>query len=131
MIALDTSALVAIACAEPEEADFVQAIATHEALLGTPVLLETRMVLATKMPDYADTFISDLLKRPSIHPVAFSLDMYRAAADAFRRFGKGQQNPAGLNFGDCMSYPVAKVHGAHLLFKGDDFRHTDSPAALP
>ncbi|HEY8564368.1 MAG TPA: type II toxin-antitoxin system VapC family toxin [Beijerinckiaceae bacterium] len=129
MIALDISALVAIA--EPEEDDFVKAIARHEALLGTPVLLETRMVLATKMPDYADTFISDLLKRPSIHPVAFSLDMYRAALNAFRRFGKGQQNPAGLNFGDCMSYAVAKVHGAPLLYKGDDFRYTDIAAVFP
>lgn len=131
MIALDTSALVAIACAEPEESAFNRLVAKHEALIGTPILLETRMVLATKMPNYADSFIFELLKRPSIHPVAFTLDMYNAATDAFRRYGKGQQNPAGLNFGDCMAYAVAKVHGAPLLYKGDDFRQTDIPAALP
>src|SRR3712207_2242650 len=100
MIALDTSALVAIACTEPEEDAFNRLIAKRQALVGTPILFETRMVLATKMPDYADTFIADFLKRPSIHPVAFTLEMYSAAVDAFRRFGKGRQNPAGLNFGD-------------------------------
>ena len=131
MIALDTSAIIAIACAEPEEAAFNGLIARREALVGTPTLLETRMVLATKMPDYADTFLSSLLKRPSIHPVAFTLDMYRAATDAFRHFGKGRENPAGLNFGDCMAYAVAKVHGAPLLYKGDDFQKTDIASALP
>lgn len=131
MIALDTSAIIAIACAEPEEDAFNGLIAKHEALIGTPILLETRMVLATKMPEYADTFVASLLKRPSIHPVAFTLDMYRAATDAFRRYGKGRQNPAGLNFGDCMAYAVARVHGAPLLYKGDDFRQTDIPPAFP
>ena len=131
MIALDTSALVAIACAEPEEGAFIRLVAKHEALVGTPILFETRMVLATKMPDHADSFMSDLLERPSIHPVAFTLDMYRAATAAFCRYGKGRQNAAGLNFGDCMAYAVAKVHGAPLLYKGEDFRQTDIRAALP
>jgi ribonuclease VapC len=131
MIALDTSALVAIACAEPEESDFSRLIAKHEALVSTQILLETRLVLAAKMPDYAATFISDLPGRSSIHPVAFTLDMYGAATNAFRRYGKGRQNAAGLTSGDCLSYAVAKVHCAPLLFKGDDFRHTDIASALP
>ena len=52
------------------------------------------------------------------------------AQDAFGAFGKGKGHPAKLNFGDCMSYAVAKFHDVPLLFKGDDFRLTDIRAAL-
>jgi len=50
--------------------------------------------------------------------------MHEIACLAFDRFGKGRR-PAGLNFGDCMAYAVAKAHDAPLLFKGDDFSRTD------
>ena len=52
----------------------------------------------------------------------------RLAADAFLRYGKGR-HPAGLNFGDCMAYAVAKAEGAPLLFTGGDFARTDVAAA--
>jgi ribonuclease VapC len=51
--------------------------------------------------------------------------------EAFRRFGKGRKGPAGLNFGDCMSYAVSKFHDAPLLYKGNDFPRTDVVPALP
>ncbi len=54
----------------------------------------------------------------------------RLAADAFQRFGKGTGHKAQLNFGDCLSYAVAKSLDAPLLFKGEDFRHTDVKSAL-
>jgi ribonuclease VapC len=131
MIALDTSAIVAIACSEPEEETFNRLISTREALVGTPTLLETRMVLESKLPDFADRFMQSFLDTRFIHPVAFSLRMYFEAIEAFRRFGKGRRGPAGLNFGDCMSYAVSKFHDAPLLYKGDDFRGTDVVPALP
>ena len=53
------------------------------------------------------------------------------ARTAFDVFGKGQGHPAQLNFGDCMSYAVAKAHGVPLLFKGDDFSKTDIAVAAP
>ncbi|WP_408647683.1 type II toxin-antitoxin system VapC family toxin [Xanthobacter dioxanivorans] len=56
--------------------------------------------------------------------MAFSPKMHEIACLAFDRFGKGRR-PAGLNFGDCMAYAVAKAHDAPLLFKGDDFSRTD------
>jgi ribonuclease VapC len=130
MIALDTSAIVAIACSEPEEEAFNRLISTREALVGTPTLLESRMVLESKLPDFADEFMESFLDTRFIHPVAFSLRMYLEAMDAFRRFGKGRRGPAGLNFGDCMSYAVAKFHHAPLLYKGKDFAQTDVPSAL-
>lgn len=129
MIALDTSALVAIACAEPEEEEFNRLIAVKSALVGTPTLLEARMVLSTLMPDYAEVFIANLLDRPAIHPVAFTLDTYWAAVDAFDRYGKGRGHPARLNFGDCLAYAIAKAHDVPLLYKGADFAHTDIAAA--
>jgi|HubBroStandDraft_6_1064221.scaffolds.fasta_scaffold1050464_1 uncharacterized protein with PIN domain len=52
-------------------------------------------------------------------------DVAHVAVVAFERYGKGRKNRAGLNFGDCLSYACAKVHGARLLFKGGDFAHTD------
>jgi ribonuclease VapC len=131
MIALDTSAIVAIACSEPEEEAFNRLISTKEALVGTPTLVETRMVLESKLPEFADQFMQSFLNTRFIHPVAFSLRMYFEAMEGFRRFGKGRRGPAGLNFGDCMSYAVAKFYDAPLLYKGDDFVQTDVASALP
>lgn len=131
MIALDTSALVAMALGEPEADGFIRAIVRQEALVGTPTPLETHMVLASRIGDAAAAaFVQAMVTRPSIHPVAFSLRMQEIAAAAFDRFGKGR-HPAGLNFGDCMAYAVAQAHDVPLLFKGDDFSRTDArPAAV-
>ena len=54
----------------------------------------------------------------------------KIARDAYRDFGKGSRHPAGLNFGDCFAYALAKVTGDSLLFKGDDFSETDLASAL-
>lgn len=130
MIALDTSAIVAIALEESEASDFNRLIAVHGGLVGAPTLLETHLVLARREPEAADEFLAGLIERPSIHPVSFGLAMFRLAKSAFDRFGKGRGHPAKLNFGDCMSYAVAEFHDVPLLFKGDDFRRTDvRPAA--
>ena len=131
MIAVDTSAIVALALLEPEAKEFSELIGAEGGLTGTPTLFEVRLVLASKMPEaYADSFMDAFIARPSIHPVAFTLDMYRAAVAAFDRFGRGR-HPAKLNFGDCMAYAVARAHDAPLLFKGDDFALTDVRAAFP
>jgi ribonuclease VapC len=130
MIALDTSAVVAIALAEPEEDAFSRLIAVNEALIGIPTLLETRMVLSSTVDD-PDRFMQAFISPPEIHPVAFTLDMYHAAVEAFDSFGKGRGQKPGLNFGDCMAYAVAKVHNVPLLYKGADFALTDIKPALP
>src|SRR5687768_2052635 len=125
MIALDTSAIVAIALSEQEAEAFARIIALQNAVIGTPTLLEARLVLTSRMPSYADQFIEQFVGRPSIQLVAFSVEMYRAALRAHRRFGRGQGHPARLNFGDCMAYAVAKVQNLPLLYKGEDFARTD------
>jgi len=66
--------------------------------------------------------LSCLVSRPSPSHIA---------GDAFSRYGKGRGHPAGLNYGDCLSYAVAKQLGIPLLFKGNDFIHTDITSAFP
>ena len=129
MIALDTSAIVAIALGEPEADEFSREIARRGSVVGAPTLLETRLVLSSKVAA-AEQFMRKFLEPPEVHSAAFSFDMYRLAVEAFERFGKGKGHPAKLNFGDCMAYAVAKHHDAPLLYKGDDFSLTDIRSAV-
>ncbi|OYX83543.1 MAG: VapC toxin family PIN domain ribonuclease [Azorhizobium sp. 35-67-5] len=130
MIAVDTSALAAIALAEPERQAFSECIARQGAIIGAPTLLELSLVLTPRLRADASIFIDGLLAVPGIRAVAFDLVQFRLAAEAFSRFGKGR-HAAGLNFGDCLSYAVAQAHGLPLLFKGNDFIHTDVKSAMP
>lgn len=132
MIAVDTSVLVAIAKEEPEHKRFGSLLAHGNAVVGTPTLVETKFVLSSILEDHdIDALMRRLISEGSLRPVEFTPAMADAAVAAFRRFGKGQGHPAKLNFGDCMSYAVAKVHGVPLLYKGDDFSRTDIRSALP
>jgi ribonuclease VapC len=128
LIALDTSAVVAIALGETESDGFSRRIARGGAVVGVPTLLETRLVLTSRM-DEAEGFVRGFLRIPDVHTVSFSLKMYTLAADAFDRFGRARGHPARLNFGDCLAYAVAKHHDAPLLYKGGDFSLTDIRAA--
>ncbi|MCC0804892.1 type II toxin-antitoxin system VapC family toxin [Methylobacterium sp. W2] len=131
MIVLDTSAIVAIALSEPEEWDFNRLIARRKAVVGAPTLVEARMVLDSRIPDAVVDFLGGFSSRPAISVLSFDARMYELACDAFARFGKGRGHPARLNFGDCMSYAVARHTKLPLLFKGDDFGQTDIPSAWP
>ena len=70
-----------------------------------------------------------LLRVTEVEPVPFTIEQLPMALEAYRRFGKGK-HPAGLNFGDCFSYALARATGEPLLFKGDDFSQTDVNRAL-
>lgn len=130
MIALDTSAIVAIALAEAESDEFCRRIAKEGAVVGIPTLLETRLALASRI-DGADQFVRMFLVPLEIQTVDFTLEMYRLAAEAFDRYGKGRGHRAQLNYGDCLAYGVAKARSLPLLFKGGDFALTDIRPALP
>lgn len=129
MIALDTSAMVAMATDEPEKAEFYNVVAAEGAFVGAPTLVELHLVLSSRMAR-PGVFVDHLLDAGKVVTVPFDLELYRAAAIAFERYGKGRGNPAQLNFGDCMSYAVAKTHGVPLLYKGSDFDNTDIRRAL-
>lgn len=130
MIVVDTSAVVAIAFAEPEREAFVGAIlAAHKALISTVSVVEARMVVHGRRGQRAVVLVDDLLRLPMFDVVAPSAAEMDAAYAAFVAFGKGSGHPAALNFGDVFSYALAKVRGLPLLFKGDDFSQTDIASA--
>lgn len=126
---IDTSALVAIAFAEPEREVFLSLILQSERLLiSTPTLLETRMVVHGRRGERAVVLLDDLLRLPMFESVPPGEAETSAAYAAFVAFGKGSGHPAGLNFGDVFSYALAKVRGLPLLYKGEDFAQTDIEA---
>lgn len=134
-VAVDTSALVAILLDEPDRARFQLWIERAACLIGAPSLVELYQVVSTRRGDEeALAAIGTLLSQSNITVVPFDTDHFLVAADAFRRFGKGRDHPARLNFGDCLAYAVARRAGAALLYKGADFGHTDlafAPGQMP
>lgn len=128
MIAVDTSAIIAIALAEPEAERFDHVLSTDPSIIiGVPTLLEARMVLAGRFgPTTAEKAMAMLADGWQV--IHFATDHLAAATEAFDRFGKGR-HAARLNYGDCMADAVAKVAGCPLLYKGDDFARTDMAAA--
>ena len=122
---LDSSAIVAIHLKEPGYGRLIDAI-DHAGLVvvGAPTLLETAMVLSARLNQDARPLLLAFLRRLEVEVIAFNEEHLDAATTAFLRFGRGR-HPAGLNFGDCMSYAVASVAGMPLLFTGQDFAQTD------
>lgn len=129
---LDSSAIVAILLKEPDAVSFKPYLDPPARLLvGAPTLVETAMVLISRRGPTAG--MSDLLRflqSTSCEIVEFNQLHFIEAATAFENFGKGR-HPASLNMGDCNSYATAKVAGAALLYKGDDFALTDLPKLTP
>lgn len=95
--------------------------------VGSPTLLETYLVLGGRgaAPSDARAFCAWVAALPGAEIVAFTSEHFRWGQLAFDRFGKGRGSGAGLNYGDCMSYAVARERAAPLLFTGGDFRRTD------
>jgi ribonuclease VapC len=127
---IDSSALIAIISNEPERALFEQRIkSAANRLIGAATLVETSFVVMSRRREEGIDILRELLADMRVDTAPFTADHARLAIDAFRRFGKGR-HPAGLNFGDCFSYALAKATGEPLLFKGDDFTQTDIKTAL-
>jgi ribonuclease VapC len=122
---LDTSALLAILQDEPERRAFNEAIEAADARsLSAATFVETSIVIEARYGAEGLRDLDLLIDRARIEVVPVDAEQARIACRAFSRFGKGR-HPAGLNFGDCFSYALAAARGESLLFKGDDFLHTD------
>ncbi len=130
MIAVDSSVLIATFMAEPDADKFLPILIGTPCLIGAPTLLETHLVLRGQRHAYATDAVELWLAETSATIVAFDARLLRIARNAFDHYGKGRGHPAALNFGDCMSYAVAKAHDVPLLFKGEDFTHTDIRPAV-
>ncbi|MFZ4507783.1 MAG: type II toxin-antitoxin system VapC family toxin [Fimbriimonas sp.] len=126
---IDTSAVVAILLREPTRADLLAKVVTNTTSIAAPSVLETYMVMRRHLGASTESTILAELERWRITIVDFTPEHAIEATRAFDQFGKGR-HPAGLNFGDCIAYALAKVSHQTLLFVGDDFRLTDIRPAL-
>lgn len=122
---LDSSALVAIVFGEPGYLDLVDRILQADVVrIGAPTLTETAIVLTARRRKAMRRELASLLRELDVTTVPFSADHHEAAWHAYERYGRGRHK-ANLNYGDCLSYAVAKLAGDELLFVGDDFTYTD------
>jgi ribonuclease VapC len=128
---VDTSALIAILQDEQDAMVYARAIASAAARrISAAAYGETAAVIDGSRDPIASRRFDDLLReaRFVIEPVTEA--QARIAREAYRDFGRGSGHPAGLNFGDCFAYALAKAVNEPLLFKGDDFTRTDVTSAL-
>jgi ribonuclease VapC len=130
MMAVDTSAILAIALEEEEIFIFTEILSRNKSVIGASTLLEAHIVLTSRLGTEGPRFLSKILSEARISVIAFTEEHSRIAQEAFTRYGKGQGHRAQLNFGDCLSYAVAKAENLPLLFKGADFSYTDIEAAI-
>ena len=131
MIVVDTSALIAILDREPDAALYAEAIAEADSpLVSAATLLELHIVMLNRHGGRAGQLVDRLIQDAGFQIEYFTAQHLELAREAYARYGKGR-NTAGLNYGDCFSYALAKAAGLPLLFKGSDFSKTDLVAALP
>lgn len=124
MIAVDTSALVAIVLGEVGAESLVEAMTSDRTVVSAVSVVEASIVVEARQgPDAARDL--ELLIDGAVDEVRpVDRATVAAAVDAWRRFGKGR-HPASLNFGDCFTYALASVEDLPLLFLGEDFTRTD------
>ena len=122
---VDSSAVIAMVLAEPGCETLIAKLgATPSAGIGAPTLAETGLVLTARLGKDARPVVARLLQEANLVVIPFGEDHWRAAVEAYVRFGKGRHE-AGLSFGDCLTYAVAKLARQPLLCTGRDFAKTD------
>jgi ribonuclease VapC len=129
-VILDSSAIVAVLRAERDAPDFAKTIESEgECRISAVNYVEAAVVIDSSRDPVASRRFDDFFRTSRIVVEAVSPNQAELARQAYRDFGKGRHK-AGLNFGDCFAYALAKELDEPLLFKGDDFRHTDIEAAI-
>ncbi|MGD0758088.1 MAG: type II toxin-antitoxin system VapC family toxin [Candidatus Sulfotelmatobacter sp.] len=122
---IDTSALVAIFLNEPERQSFLaDIIAAETRLVSAATVLEAGIVLEARRGESAGREFDLFVLRANLQIVPVDAEQANLARSAWRKYGQGR-HPAALNFGDCLSYALAKATGEPLLAKGTDFGLTD------
>jgi ribonuclease VapC len=122
---IDTSALVAVLLQESDADRVAQAIdAGSPRLLSAASLLEASIVIESRKGAAGGRELDLLMYRAGIEVVAVDQNQAETARAAWRQFGKGR-HPAGLNYGDCFAYALARSRRLPLLFRGNDFSQTD------
>lgn len=127
---IDSSAILAVLRQEPEAAAISQALLQgYPRRLSAANFVETSMVIEARHADAGVREFDNLLHRAAVEIVPVDEVQARLAREAFRHFGKGRHK-AGLNFGDCFAYALAKAQDEPLLCTGKEFRLTDLAMAL-
>jgi len=130
-VIVDTSALVAILRDEPDAPRYASALAgEREPLLSAATFVEAAIVVDANRDPILSARFDDLLVIAQVKIEPVTSQHAELARQAYRNYGKASGHPAGLNFGDCFSYALARARRDRLLFKGDDFIHTDVTPAL-
>ncbi|TIW00368.1 MAG: type II toxin-antitoxin system VapC family toxin [Mesorhizobium sp.] len=126
---VDTSVVVAILADEEDAADWSGKIGQAARRITSPlVVLEAAVRLSTLLavePRIAETAIEAFLRQAEVEVVPIESGDAKLAIQAFADYGKGRGHPVQLNLADCLSYASAKSRGMSLLYKGNDFSHTD------
>ena len=126
MIVVDSSALIAIAFAEPEKAAFEGIIAAGSAVpIRRQCLRDGNRLAHAPGAGAVERLCGKCSKTSGIEIIPFDEEQVLAAAEAYGHYGKGIHSKARLNLADCAAYALAKTMDAPLLFKGDDFAHPD------
>ena len=122
---VDTSAMIALLGMEPEAARLAIALESDTTrLISAATVVEAGLLIEARYGAAGGRELDLLIAKAGLSTEAVTAQQADVARDAWRRYGKGRHS-AGLNFGDCFSYALAKVTGEPLLFKGDDFIDTD------
>lgn len=126
---LDTSAVIAVLQDEATAADFVDLLVEAERLyFSTANLLEAAIVSQARYGDAGERELDVLLHRLAVEITPVTERHVEIARSAYRRFGKGRHS-AGLNYGDCFAYALARALDEPLLYVGEDFSRTDVKSA--
>ena len=129
---VDTSAIVAILLDEPAAAALLDVLEVAEdgIVLSAVSLVETSIVLHTRLPTFSDDMLDEFLASYEVQVIPVSVVQAHMARAAFQQSGKGTGHPARLNFGDYITYALASERQQPLLFTGNDFRQTDLTPVL-
>jgi ribonuclease VapC len=128
---LDTSVLVAIIKEEPEAASFASMMEAVEVLrISAANYLESSIVIDKAKDPKLSARLNEILEKAEVIIEPFTADQALIARQAYRDYGRGSGHRANLNFGDCFAYALARVKREPLLYKGDDFVHTDIRPAM-
>ena len=130
-IVVDTSALVAIINGESEAAEFLGILISAERIcMSVGTVHEMNCVMQRYRQEDGAALLEGLLAQLKPELISFDVAQLEIARAAYALYGRGTKHPAGLNMADCYPYALAKALDLPLLFKGNDFIHTDITPAI-
>jgi ribonuclease VapC len=129
---VDSSALVSAIKREPDWIELSRAMDSAKTLsMSAASYLETAIVIDCLRSPTQSARLDELIDQMDMVIEPVTAEQAKIARQAYRDYGKGSGHPANLNFGDCFSYALARAKREPILYKGDDFVHTDLRPAVP